>query len=579
MVNILSRAISLTSVALLFFTTAWAQRPALPDFGPNVLVVTPETPIATAQAAIDKAYAVERENEFGDQRYAFLFLPGHYAVNIPLGYYTQVAGAGASPQDVVLTGDVHADASLESNNATTTFWRGIEGVDVQPRNGALGDGNMQWAVSQATFLRRMHIEGNVRLHQKGWASGGWMADTLVDGTTDSGPQQQWMTRNSDFRAWKGANWNIVFVGVPHAPATSWPDPGYTTVDKAPVTREKPFLYVDAHGAWWVRVPELQHDSAGVTWSSGETPGTSLPLSQFYIAHAGKDTAATLNRALAAGKNLLLTPGIYELDAPIRVQRKGTIVLGLGYATLHPTRGNAVLTTADADGIIIAGLLVRAGEPQSPVLMQIGPRGSHAQHAANPISLHDVFFDVGGAVAGSVDVNLEVNANDTIIDHTWIWRADHGNAVGWTRNISHNGLVVNGDDVTAYGLFVEHHQQYQVLWRGERGRTYMYQSEIAYDPPTQAAYTSAPGVDGWASYKVADTVQQHEAWGLGIYSVFTYPGVVLSRAIEVPVRPTVRFHDMITTCLNTHGAIENIIDDKGGAATCVPRHWPRLTQFP
>jgi hypothetical protein len=479
----------------------------------------------------------------------------------------------------VIAGDVHADAALENNNATTTFWRGIEGVDVEPRNGALGAGNMQWAVSQATFLRRMHIEGNLRLHQKGWASGGWMADTLVDGTTDSGPQQQWMTRNSDFARWTGANWNMVFVGVPHAPANTWPEPAYTTIAKAPMTREKPFLYVDADGAWWVRVPALQHDSAGVTWRHGETPGTSLPLSQFYLAHAGRDTAATLNRALEAGKSLLLTPGIYELDAPIRVQREGTIVLGLGYATLHPTCGNAVLTTADADGIIIAGLLVRAGEPQSPVLMQIGPRDGHANHAANPISLHDVFFDVGGAVAGSVSINLEVNANDTIIDHTWIWRADHGNAVGWTRNISDNGLVVNGDDVTAYGLFVEHHQQYQVLWRGERGRMYMYQSEIAYDAPTQAAYKSAPGVDGWASYKVADTVQQHEAWGLGIYSVFTYPGVVLSRAIEVPVRPTVRFHDMITTCLNTHGAIENIIDDKGGAATCVPRHWPRLTQFP
>jgi hypothetical protein len=270
------RLLSLAS-AVLFFTATAAPSMAqesLPDFGPHVVVVTPGTPTAEAQAAIDRAYAVERDNEFGDQRYAFLFLPGHYALNIPLGYYTQVVGLGAAPQDVVIAGDVHADAALSNNNATTTFWRGIEGVDVQPRNGALGDGNMQWAVSQATFLRRMHIEGNLRLHQKGWASGGWMADTLVDGTTDSGPQQQWMTRNSDFRAWKGANWNIVFVGVPHAPLTSWPDPGYTTVDKAPVTREKPFLYVDAKGAWFVRVPALQHDLAGVTWTSGETPGSS-----------------------------------------------------------------------------------------------------------------------------------------------------------------------------------------------------------------------------------------------------------------------------------------------------------------
>ena len=134
-------------------------------------------------------------------------------------------------------------------------------------------------------------------------------------------------------------------------------------------------------------------------------------------------------------------------------------------------------------------------------------------------------------------------------------------------------------MTAYGLFVEHHQQYQVLWNGERGRTYLYQSEIPYDPPTQQAYTSGPGTNGWASYKVADAVHQHEAWGLGVYSVFTYPDVVLTRAIETPRGSGVSFHDMITTCLNTHGAIGNIIDDAGGAATCEPHHWPRLTSFP
>jgi hypothetical protein len=37
-----------------------------------------------------------------------------------------------------------------------------------------------------------------------------------------------------------------------------------------------------------------------------------------------------------------------------------------------------------------------------------------------------------------------------------------------------------------------------------------------------------------SCKVADSVSSHEAWGLGIDSVFIQPNVVvLSRAIEVP----------------------------------------------
>ena len=222
-----------------------------------------------------------------------------------------------------------------------------------------------------------------------------------------------------------------------------------------------------------------------------------------------------------------------------------------------------METADADGIVVAGLLFDAGETESPVLLRVGPRGSKAHHAADPITLNDVYFRVGGAGVGKVDINFEVNSSDTIIDQTWAWRADHGAGVGWDQNLSRNGVVVNGDDVIAYGLFVEHHQQYQTLWKGERGRTYLYQSEIPYDPPTQASFTSGPGVKGWASYKVGDAVKAHEAWGLGIYSVFRHPDVELTRAIEVPRTPGVQLHDMITTCLDTLGRIDNIVDDAGG----------------
>jgi hypothetical protein len=292
-----------------------------------------------------------------------------------------------------------------------------------------------------------------------------------------------------------------------------------------------------------------------------------------------DTAATMNAQLSAGRNLLLTPGIYDLNAPLHVTRPDSVVLGLGYATLHPVRGTAALTTADAGGIEIAGLLVDAGPETSPVLMEIGPRGSRADHAGDPIALHDVYFRVGGAGVGRTQGNLEINSRDTVVDHTWIWRADHGAHVGWTENPSANGLVVNGDDVTIYGLFVEHHQQFQVVWNGDRGRTYFYQSEIPYDPPTQASYTSAPGVNGWASYKVADTVHEHEAWGLGIYSVFLQPNVTLTRAIEVPRAPGVRFHHMITVALDDKGEISNVIDDKGGPTSITPRVTPRVTQFP
>jgi len=546
-----------------------------PDFGPNVLVFDPSMSAAEMQGKIDKIYAVQQHNEFGPERNAILLKPGEYKLDVPVGFYTQVLGLGASPDAVHITGNVHADASARNNNATTTFWRGVEGFSVTPAGG-----EMQWAVSQAIPFRRMHVKGDIVLHQKGgWASGGWMSDSLVDGNVGAGPQQQWISRNSEWGSWTGSNWNMVFVGVPKPPVGEWPEPPYTKIAETPVVREKPFLEVDAAGAYSVRVPELRKNSSGVTWHGGVTPGRSIPLSKFYIAYPGVDTAESMNARLAKGMNLLLTPGIYMLKEPLRVTRANTVVLGLGFATLKPVMGTAAMTTADVDGVTIAGLLFDAGEMQSPVLLEVGAQGSKGSHARNPAALFDVFFRVGGAGVGKAATNLTINSNNTIVDHTWIWRADHGKGVGWESNISLNGLVVNGNDVTIYGLFVEHHQQYQVLWNGNRGRTYFYQSEIPYDPPTQASYMTGPGVNGWASYKVANTVAIHEAWGLGIYSVFRHPDIWLTRAIEVPKTPTVRFHDMITVCLGSNGGISNVIDDVGGATAAKPRVTPKVTLFP
>jgi hypothetical protein len=553
---------------------ARAQK-TIPDLGPNVLIFHSSMPAAEIQAQIDRVYAIEQKAEFGSARYALLFLPGEYHVDVPVGFYTQVLGLGASPDGVRIEGNVHADASLPNNNATCTFWRAAEGFSVVPEGGT-----MQWAVSQAAPLRRMHVLGNLVLHQNhGWASGGWMSDTLVDGNVDSGTQQQWISRNSEWGSWTGSNWNMVFVGVPHPPQGEWPDPPYTKVERTPIVREKPFLAVDAEGHWNVIVPALRTASQGITWHGGSTPGQAIPLKKFYIARPERDTAESLNAQLAKGKDLLFTPGIYELDNAILVTRPNAIVMGLGFATLKPMRGTAAMRAADKDGIEIAGLLFDAGPVESPVLLEVGEEGSKARHTSNPICLHDVFFRVGGAGVGRTTVNLRINSSDTIVDHTWIWRADHGAGVGWSINTSTNGLVVNGDRVTAYGLFVEHHQEFQVLWNGNEGRTYFYQSEIPYDPPDQASYSSAQGVDGWASYRVADGVTDHEAWGLGIYSVFRRPGVTLSRAIEVPRSPHVRFHHMITVALGDKGEISNVIDDQGGPTSIRPHVTPRVAEFP
>ena len=546
-----------------------------PDFGPNVMVVGPDRDAAGVQAEINRIYAEQQDSEFGPGRYAVLFKPGTYHLDIPVGFYTEVAGLGRSPDDVHILGNVHADAARSKDNATTTFWRGIEGVHITPASGT-----MQWAVSQATWLRRAHVSGDVRLHQnRGWASGGWLSDTVVDGTVDSGKQQQWLSRNADWTAWTGARWNMVFVGVPNAPAGDFPYPPVTRIDRTPVIREKPYLF-ERDGAWAVFVPALRKNTAGARWRRGIDGGRVVPLGAFHIAKAGVDTARTLNAALKAGKNLLFTPGTYDLTEALRVTRAGTILLGLGFATLHPVAGNAAVCVNDRDGVSVASLLFDAGPVKSPVLAEIGTAGSHRHHAADPIALFDVFFRVGGAGEGRVDDNLIIHSNDTLVDHTWIWRADHGAGVGWDNNLSRRGLVVTGNNVTVYGLFVEHHQGFQVDWFGERGRTYFYQSELPYDPPSQEAWRSAPGTNGWASYKVEAAVHDHKAWGLGVYSVFIHPDVVLTRAIEAPGRSRVRFQHVTTVSLAGRGEITHLVNDSGEATIAGPVRADRtLSEFP
>ena len=543
-------------------------------FGPNVFVYTAATPTTEMQSRIDGIYARQQHSEFSRERYAFLFLPGAYNLDIPIGFYTQVLGLGETPDSVHITGNVRVDAASRNDNATTTFWRSAEGFSV-----TLTVSPMRWAVSQAVAFRRMHVHGDMVLNQnKGWASGGWMADTVVDGEVNSGTQQQWISRNTEWKSWRGSNWNMVFVGVDHPPEGDWPAPPFTKLDTVPVIREKPFLVADSRGRFSVVVPALTHNTRGVSWRGGRTAGRTVSVDRFYVAQPG-DSAASINKQLAAGRNLLFTPGIYDLSEPIRVIHKDTIVFGLGFATLHPVAGTSAMQVADVDGVTVSGLLFDAGRERSPNLLEVGVAGQHRSHASNPISLHDVFFRVGGADVGQTVENLVVHSDDTLIDHTWIWRADHGNGVGWTSNLSDTGLTVNGNNVTVYGLFVEHHQKYQVLWNGNAGRTFFYQSEIPYDPPDQPSWRSSPTTSGWASYKVADNVQSHEAWGLGIYSVFRHPDVSLTRAIETPFRPAVRFHDMITVALDDLGQITHIVNDSGDAAIPKPRVTPKLTSFP
>ncbi|WP_329617692.1 discoidin domain-containing protein [Streptomyces brevispora] len=548
------------------------QIPGGGDLGPNVLVFDPSTP--NIQAKVDEIFKQQESAQFGTGRYALMFKPGTYNnINAQIGFYTSIAGLGLKPDDTTFNGDVTVDAGWFNGNATQNFWRSAENLALNPVSGT-----DRWAVSQAAPFRRMHVKGGLNLAPNGygWASGGYIADSKIDGQVAPYSQQQWYTRDSSIGSWGNGVWNMTFSGVEGAPAQSFPEPPYTTLNNTPVSREKPFLYLDGN-TYKVFVPAKRTNARGVSWN-GTPQGESIPLSQFYVVKPGA-TAATINAAVQQGLHLLFTPGIYHVNQTINIDRANTVVLGLGLATIIPDNGVTAIKVGDVDGVKLAGLLVDAGTQNSQVLVQVGPTGASADHAANPTTVQDVFIRVGGAGAGKATTGMVINNDDTIIDHTWLWRADHGDGVGWETNRSDYGLQVNGDDVLATGLFVEHFNKYDVRWSGERGKTIFFQNEKAYDAPNQAAVQNG-GTKGYAAYKVDDSVTTHEGWGLGSYCYFNVdPTIRQDHGFEAPVKPGVKFHDLLVVSLGGQGQYEHVINNTGSPTSGTSTVPSNVVSFP
>jgi hypothetical protein len=583
----------LAALCALCAPSAAVAKPPLGErgLGPNVLVFDPSMPTSEIQSAVDAVAARQTSNQFGTERYALLFRPGTYGsaaqpLSFQVGYYTEVAGLGASPDDVTINGAIDVlnqcekqAGGEESCTALDNFWRSLSNltINVTGQTGCRLNTDF-WAVSQASPMRRVHVTGgNVSLMDycsagPQFASGGFIADSAFDGDTlVNGSQQQFLVRDSRLRGWSNAVWNQVFAGVDGAPAQSFPNPPYTTLAADPRSRERPYLYTGADGTYRVFVPAARSESRGTTWEYGGTPGRSIPLDDFFIARPS-DSVREINTQLARGRNLLLTPGVYDVARTIRVKHPDTIVLGLGLPTLTAEHGVVAMQVADVPGVDVAGITFDAGPVSSPALLRVGDRARSNPHRADPddpTAIQDVFFRIGGPHPGKARVSLEVNRDGTILDDIWAWRADHGNGVGWDVNTADTGVVVNGDDVTATGLFVEHYQRYEVLWNGERGRTVFFQNEMPYDAPDQAAWEH-DGVLGYAAYKVADDVRSHEAWGLGSYIFANLdPSLHASHAFEVPVTPGVVMHDLLTVSLNEKGTIDHVINDTGGPVPVAP----------
>ena len=566
-INAYYRITAYTSTGARVVVGTYSQETEL--FGENTCIYSPDDNPEGIQAELDAFYNKtdgteegsqnRARGEFTEERFAAFFKPGEYNLNINMGYYTALAGLGASPEDVTIS-QVNTDAPISLCN----FWRTAENLTV--------NGNMRWAVSQATSLRRVHVKGDLNLSSTVGApttSGGFIADTKVDGAVKSGGQQQWLSRNSFFGSWSGCVWNTAIIGVEGSlPANAWTGTGgnYTNLQNSGTIREKPYLTYDEENGYRVFVPNA-NSTRGTSWDGS---GEYLSLDKFYVARSDRDTAATINAELAKGKNLILTPGVYELDSPLNIAHNNAVVLGLGLATLRPTDNNAdtLMKVADTVNIRIAGLLFDAGK-STKTLLQVGEENSN-NHFEAPAVLSDLFFRVGGAKDNntSVETCVVINSNHVIGDNFWIWRADHWDGVGWDKNKADTGIVINGDGVTFYGLFVEHFQKYQTVWNGNGGTTYFYQSELPYDVPNAASWSPDGTTNGYASYYVADNVTTHSAYSIGVYSYLRDAAVTLDSAIVCPQTAGMDFNHLVTVYLTGYQntGITHIINGQGGAAT-------------
>jgi hypothetical protein len=588
---VVGAALSAVPVGAAAASSAQAPSSICPDanvaaFGPNVCVFNNTMSQAAIQADVNNIASQQVSNQFGAQRYAILFEPGTYGSAahpfiFQVGYYTSVAGLGLSPGDVVINGEINVSNQCFGPNGTNclaldNFWRSLSNLTINVTTGTgCKESTEFWAVSQASPLRRVHINGNLFLFDycsgPGFSSGGFIADSqFAGGAVINGSQQQFIARNSNLDVWTNSVWNQVFCGDNGAPKQDFGGTDgnqFTTLASCPVTEEEPFLYTDSQGNFNVFVPAVQHSSSGPTWVGGSEAGTSIPLSKFFV--ASPDTpASAMTAAMAQGKNLILSPGVYNLDQPIVVPHPDTVVLGLGLATLVPQTGNAAMIVVRNTGVKVSGLIFDAGPVRSPVLLSVGTPGPGS--ASDPDLIQDVYFRIGGAETTPVSagVSLLDNASGSIIDNIWGWRADHGNAVGWTVNTGDTGLVVTGDNVTAYGLFVEHYQKNEVIWSGQGGTDIFYQNELPYDPPSQAAWNASPTQDGFPAFLVTRNVRSFQGYGMGSYVVFILTPATLfdDEAYQAPHTPGVQFHDLLGVWLGGTGGYRSLINGVGGPVT-------------
>ncbi len=574
-------------------------------------VITKEEFFGTRSPPNYPDFTYTSDLHFTSKRTALLFAPGVYeGVDFEVSYYTSVLGLGAKPTDVLFSNcekGPHVDAinkyttRAPSGSGLDTFWRSVENIATNPREG------MRWAASQAAPLRRVHVQSDLLLFDgDAWASGGVLANAIVDGQVNFGGQQQYLLRNVDLKqgAVNGA-WSLVFVGC--TGETPLQNNGFESgpsisVDDSPKLRiEKPFITMKENGEFELRVPLAMFDQSSQVdimgpQFDGEEVRNFTGVKLGVPSSDAADNYLILQKALDEGKDLVLSPGEYPLAASLVVKHPNQVILGLGYATLKaPVDGSpCILVHPKVPGVRIAGLMLEASVLKgntisSPSLLQWGmPGGDDVGDGTNPGLLSDMFCRVGGASYDrhvSTGVMIQMYSGNIYGDNLWLWRADHvklhpGEEANFP-NISpyyrqtimgecqvRNGMKVYGRAVTMVGLFVEHTSEDQLIWKGDDGYVAFYQCELPYDVDQSYADKLFVG------YRVGSDVETHTARGLGVYSNFRDFDVNVATAISHPESDGIEMSNLFTVYLDNQGKINSVVNGKGpGPASVSDRGIP------
>ena len=560
------------------------------------------------QAIMYEIFNQQKKNEYGDNndlnRFAICFLPGTYTYDqfignpptnvVEVGFYTTLSGLGLNPGDVIIN---PMNGSKENpvrctykykDTYLTNFWRSCENMQLK------GD-ETYWFVSQAAPLNNMIIQGKLQLAgtdpppESNYASGGFIGNSIIGEITNVYSQQQWCNLNSTFQKFSNTVWNLTNIGcdgnlyvTPNNPPL--PAESVTVITPTPKIAGKPYLYYD--GSFNMVKPTPIGDVNG--------PLPLITIDDDYtlisdIYYADPNNPNDIQNTIAYGKSIVLTPGIYNLTSTITINYDGVIILGLGMATLvAPTGGPAILVSDSITDLRLSSFIIQANTNQpddssTPVLLQIGAT-SNNQLNGDGIFLDNIFIKVGPELKLNnkidVDTMVIINTNGVVASNLWLWRADHGplgdGKIRIGQSKCNNGLIVNGNDVCIYGLFVEHASVKLIEWTGNDGKLYFLQSEYPYDiMGVNDAEIDLPCLT------VTGTGTGFKGKALGVYCYFRDFTVKVKTAIVCP-ESNVNIVNAFTVFLNSEettrqSSINHVVNETGAASTTntlsIPQYVP------